>query len=140
MQGRFSRARQHDPPSLPKDQLMAGAGIQIELPFPPATLSPNARLHWRALSKAKKAYKAECAWSLFQTPVPELPSGRIPLHITISPPDRRRRDRDNLQHSLKYALDQVAHHWGVDDYLFDPSYTFAEPVKNGRVVISIGAA
>ena len=117
---------------------MTSGGTLIELPFPPASLSPNARLHWRALSKAKKAYKAECAWMLFQTPVPELTGERIPLRITISPPDRRRRDRDNLQHSLKYGLDQIAQHWGVDDYLFDPSYQFGEPVKGGKVLVEIG--
>ena len=118
---------------------MSGNYTRVELPFPPAKLSPNARLHWRALAKVKKAYKAECAWMLFQTPVPELGGGRIPLRISISPPDRRRRDRDNLQSSLKYGLDQLAQHWGVDDYLFDPSYTFGEPVEGGRVIIEIGA-
>lgn len=109
----------------------------IELPFPPAKLSPNARLHWRALAKAKKAYKSDCAWSLFQKPVPDLPDGRIPLRITISPPDRRRRDRDNLQSSLKYALDELANHLGVDDYLFDPTYTFAEPVRGGKIIVCL---
>lgn len=114
------------------------AQAAIELPFPPSKLSPNARLHWRALATVKKAYKAECAWSLFQTPVPQLTGERIPLTITIAPPDKRRRDRDNLQSALKYALDQLAEHWGVDDYLFDPSYRFAEPVKGGRVIVAIG--
>ena len=112
--------------------------MSVQLPWPPANLSPNARLHWRAMAKAKKAYKAECAWTLFQTPVPPLPDGRIPLVITIAPPDRRRRDRDNIQASLKYALDQLAEHWGVDDYLFDPSYRFIEPVPNGAVTVRVG--
>lgn len=112
--------------------------VIIELPFPPSKLSPNARLHWRALDKVKKAYKSDCAWLLFQTPVPELsPGERISLRITISPPDNRRRDRDNMQSALKYAMDELARHWGTDDYLFDPSYTFAEPVKGGRVVVEV---
>jgi crossover junction endodeoxyribonuclease RusA len=113
-----------------------------ELPFPPATLSPNARLHWRALDKAKKAYKQECAWALFQKPVPDLMSGgRIPLTITFRPPDARRRDRDNLQSSLKYGLDELARHFGVDDYLFDPSYRFGEPIRpDGRVLVTLEAA
>lgn len=114
-------------------------GIAIELPFPPRQLSPNARLHWRALDRAKKQYKADCAWMLFQTPVPELDGDRIPLTITIAPPDKRRRDRDNLIYGLKYGLDTLARHWDVDDYLFDPSYRFAEPVKGGRVVIEVRA-
>lgn len=110
----------------------------IELPFPPSRLSPNARLHWRAMARIKKAYKADCAWALFQTPVPKLDGQRIPLKITIYPPDRRRRDRDNMQSALKYALDEVARHWDTDDYLFDPSYHFAEPEQPGRVVIEVG--
>lgn len=118
---------------------MAMAGTYyFTLPFPPAKLSPNARLHWRALDRVKKAYKSECAWSLFQQPVPPLAEGaRIPLTITISPPDNRRRDRDNIQSSLKYAMDQLAEHMGVDDYLFDPSYRFFGPVPGGRVTVVI---
>ena len=119
---------------------MAAGGISVTLPFPPATLSPNARLHWRALDRAKKAYKSACAWALQAQPLPPVcyVGQRIPLTITISPPDRRRRDRDNMQHSLKYALDSLAHRMDVDDYHFDPSYRFAEPAKGGRVVIEVG--
>jgi crossover junction endodeoxyribonuclease RusA len=119
---------------------MASAGtFYFTLPFPPAKLSPNARLHWRALDRVKKSYKTDCAWSLFQSPVPDLNEGeRIPLTITINPPDKRRRDRDNTQSSLKYAMDQLAEHLGVDDYLFDPSYRFGDPVNGGCVTVAIG--
>jgi Holliday junction resolvase RusA-like endonuclease len=91
------------------------------------------------MARAKKAYKAACAWELFQTPTPwvEPPNGRIPIAITIAPPDNRRRDRDNIQSSLKYALDELANHLGVDDYLFDPSYRFADPVKGGRITVEV---
>lgn len=117
---------------------MPGGATSLTLPWPPKELSPNARLHWRALAKAQKAYKLKCARMLFQAPVPEtVPGERIALTITISPPDKRRRDRDNLQHALKYALDELARHIGVDDYLFDPSYRFADPVPNGRVVVEL---
>jgi crossover junction endodeoxyribonuclease RusA len=131
----------------PNDPLSGTGGLGVErgatfdLPFPPRQLSPNARLHWRALAKAKKAYKSKCAWSLFGQPAPVFAEQeRIPLRITISPPDNRRRDRDNLQHSLKYALDELACHLGVNDYYFEPTYSFGDPVKGGRVVISIGGA
>jgi crossover junction endodeoxyribonuclease RusA len=113
--------------------------LSYSLPWPPKDLSPNARLHWRSMARAKKAYKAACAWELFQTPTPwvEPPNGRIPIAITIAPPDNRRRDRDNIQSSLKYALDELANHLGVDDYLFDPSYRFADPVKGGRITVEV---
>lgn len=111
--------------------------MTITLPWPPKELSPNARLHWRALDRAKKAYKTECAWHLLEQPVPDIEPGRIPLTISIAPPDKRKRDRDNLQYALKYGLDQLARHLGVDDYLFDPSYIFSEPVKGGAILVTL---
>lgn len=70
--------------------------------------------------------------------MPKLPAeGRIPITITFHPPDNRRRDRDNMQASLKYGLDQVARTLGVDDYRFDPTYRFADPIKGGKVLVSL---
>jgi crossover junction endodeoxyribonuclease RusA len=114
--------------------------MTIELPWPPKQLSPNARLHWRAMHKAKQAYKIACTAALMAQAVPVASEGRIALRIEIRPPDRRKRDRDNLQHSLKYGLDCLARSMGVDDYLFDPSYTFGEPVKGGKVFVTVGGA
>ena len=117
-----------------------GVGTLIELPWPPAELSPNARLHWRALDRAKKAYKDLCAWQLLGQPRPNVDhNDRIPITITLNPPDNRRRDRDNMQAALKYGLDCVAYRMGVDDNRFDPSYRFAEPVKGGRVSVEVGS-
>lgn len=90
------------------------------------------------MDKAKKAYKAACLSKLDGQCAPKIRhDDRIPLVITINPPDRRHRDRDNIQHSLKYALDQVAKRLLVDDYRFDPSYQFGEPVKGGRITVSV---
>ena len=35
--------------------------MNVTLPWPPSALSPNARQHWSALARAKKAYRAACA-------------------------------------------------------------------------------
>lgn len=113
-------------------------GSEIVLPWPPSELSPNARCHWRKVHKAKQEYKWSCAATLCPIRPPRVAKGRIPLSITISPPDRRRRDRDNMQASLKYALDCVAEWLGADDYLFDPTYTFGDPVPGGKVVVVVG--
>ena len=113
-------------------------GQTIELPWPPAKLSPNARLHWRALHKAKQAYKAECLWKLDGQCAPKIQHDEpIPLTITLHPPDRRRRDRDNMQSALKYALDSLAVRLMVDDYRFEPTYRFADPVKGGKVLVEL---
>jgi crossover junction endodeoxyribonuclease RusA len=114
-------------------------GTTLEIPWPPPELSPNARLHWRAHSKAKKLYKDLCAWQLLGQPRPNVDhNSRIPITITLSPPDNRRRDRDNMQAALKYGLDCIAYRMGVDDNRFDPSYRFADPVKGGRVKVEVG--
>ena len=49
---------------------------QINLPWPPRELSPNARVHWAKKAKAAKAYKKEQAYAqprLFEDskPAPE---------------------------------------------------------------------
>jgi crossover junction endodeoxyribonuclease RusA len=119
---------------------MAGGEITLELPWPPSELSPNARLHWRALSRHKKAYKDLCAWKLLGQPKPKVNlDGPIPVAITFYPPDCRRRDRDNMQSSLKYGLDMIAQRMGVDDNRFEPLYrfSFAESPR-GRVTVEIG--
>jgi hypothetical protein len=39
--------------------------------------------------------------------------------------------------AFKAGRDGVADALGCDDHTFRPAYHFAEPVKNGRVVVSI---
>ena len=112
----------------------------LELPWPPPELSPNARLHWRALDRAKKAYKDLCSWMLLGQPKPTINhAGRIPITIIFNPPDNRRRDRDNMQSALKYGLDILANRMGVDDNRFYPIYRFsyAAPPR-GKVTIEVG--
>ena len=36
---------------------------RLILPWPPKELSPNFRAHWAKLARAKKAYRAACAWT-----------------------------------------------------------------------------
>jgi crossover junction endodeoxyribonuclease RusA len=113
--------------------------MTVTLPWPPAELSPNARNHWRVVHRAKTAYKDLCSWALLGQPKAKIThNDRIPITVILYPPDNRRRDRDNMQSSLKYALDCVARRIGVDDYRFDPTYRFAEPEKPGRVEVVIG--
>jgi len=110
----------------------------VTLPWPDKRLSPNARQHWARLRLVKAQAKNDAAWATRAIRPGSLPDGPIPLKITFYPPDNRRRDRDNMQASLKAALDGVAQALGVDDYRFLPSYEFAPPEKPGRVEIEVG--
>jgi hypothetical protein len=61
----------------------------------------------------------------------------IRVSATFYPPDKRT-DRVNMPTRLKPYWDGIADALKVNDRRFLPSYHFAEPVKNPRVVVSIG--
>lgn len=87
----------------------------LTLPWPPKELSPNARQHWGALSRAKKAYRAACAWTAKEQGAKRIEAERLHLTITFVPPDRRAHDLDNCIARMKSGLDGLADVLGVDD-------------------------
>ncbi len=112
----------------------------IELPWPAKALSPNARVHWAVLAKAKKAYRTRCRVIGSQAGLGAVPVGDRPVavHLTFFAPDRRARDWDNLVASMKAGLDGLADAMGVDDSRWRLSFTLdPEPVPGGVVAVSI---
>lgn len=110
--------------------------IEISLPWPNKGLSPNARLHHMALAKLKAAYRKQCG--LLASQHKQTIPGRPALVLEFSPPDRRKRDRDNLLASMKSGIDGVCDALGVDDSLFDPLVVSMKgPVKGGAVILRI---
>ena len=87
----------------------------LTLPWPPADLSPNARQHWSKLARAKKAYRAACAWTAKEQGAQRIEAERLHLTITFVPPNRRAHDLDNCLARLKSGLDGLADVLGVDD-------------------------
>lgn len=113
----------------------------IELSWPPKELNPNSTAKLRAKIRAKKAHRDEAFLATraafgaaFRLPADQL----VHLVVTFYPPDNRRRDQDNCIASMKRAQDGIAKAIGVDDHFFRTRYQFGEPVKHGKVVISIG--
>lgn len=115
--------------------------MNITLSWPPRILSPNGRGHWRAIAAAKKVAKNE-AWALTAASGATAPAkGPIPIAITFHPKTRNRPDVDNLIASCKAALDGIALALGCDDSRFQlAAPVIAEPVKGGKVVVTIGGA
>lgn len=118
--------------------------FSLELPWPGRDLSPNGRLHWSRLARAKKAYRAGCkaagapfAAVLAPTLVRD-PGARLALSLTFLPPDRRRRDIDNLLASMKAGLDGLADAWGVDDSRWSLRIEMGPVVAGGVVLIDAG--
>lgn len=59
------------------------------------------------------------------------------LRITFNPPDRRKRDLDNLLASIKSHLDGVADVIGVDDSKWGLTLVRGEVVKGGAVKVEV---
>lgn len=112
--------------------------MTIELPFPPAILSGHNSGHWR---KKRGVVAQHREWARLATlaariDVPE--TGDIHLSITFYPPNRRG-DRTNYPNRVKPLIDGIADALKVNDRRFLPTYHFAAPTNNARVVVTIGA-
>lgn len=112
----------------------------VDLPWPAKELSPNARQHWAAAAKAKKAYRARCkllGQASGLSLVPQVAQA-VRVHLTFVPPDRRARDWDNLLASMKSGLDGLADAMGVDDSKWRLSFeVLQETVPGGMVRVEV---
>lgn len=112
----------------------------IELPFPAKILWPNGRGHHMAKHRATKKHRE---WARLATLAdrtrPTIESGgRVRLSITVYPKTKNLIDADNAAAAMKAYQDGIADALKINDNLFDaPRIIFAEPVKNGLVVVSI---
>lgn len=113
--------------------------MRIELPWPHRDLQPNSRGHWRKRAAAAKKAKAYAHWATLEQRRPEpLPTGKLLLMIDFVPPDRRRRDDDNLIASFKSYRDGIAQALGIDDARFVTHATVSdETIPDGRVMVTI---
>lgn len=62
------------------------------------------------------------------------------LDITFCPPDRRRRDLDNMLASAKAHLDGVSDGMKIDDSDFTLTIRKGTPIKGGQIIIRDGGA
>jgi crossover junction endodeoxyribonuclease RusA len=116
--------------------------LHVILPWPPSTLSPNSRAHWRTLASAKAAYRRAC-WALTREALgvdfPRPLSGMVDVALEFVPPDRRLRDLDNCIASMKSGLDGLADAIQIDDRRFRLIAQMAEAgTVGGFVRVRIG--
>lgn len=106
---------------------------QVLLPWPPKVLSPNARAHWRAKSKAAKDYRYRC---FLEAKLAKLraPAGRVLLMLEFMPPNRQRRDDDNLVAAFKSGRDGLADALGIDDSRFVTLVQLSDEIWPGGAV------
>ena len=113
---------------------------KIELDhLPDHRLSPNARLHYMLLYKAKREAKEEAFAIAKKGSVPTKPYHRVHITITYVSKDKRRRDMDNLLASTKPAIDGIVAAKVIeDDSVFNVSYSlYYEVGDKARTIIEI---
>jgi crossover junction endodeoxyribonuclease RusA len=96
-------------------------------------------VHWREKSKAAKSYRAACHLLAKQAGI-QAPEGEALLMLEFLPPDRRRRDDDNLLAMFKAGRDGLADALGIDDNVFATQIKVSkETIKGGAVRVRIQA-
>ena len=100
-------------------------GVTINLGhLPDPDLSPNKRLHYMALYKAKAEAKQEAAALVLSQGKPPHPYEKAHITITWVAKDKRKRDIDNLFAAMKPSIDAlVAVGVLVDDDAMHVGYT-----------------
>jgi crossover junction endodeoxyribonuclease RusA len=108
----------------------------LELPYPP---SINhywlASGHRRYISKAGKAFRRE-VYCLVKAARAVRLVGDVAVHVELYPPDRRRRDIDNVIKPLLDAL-QYAEVFKDDCQVAELTVIRSGLVKNGRSVVTV---
>lgn len=113
--------------TLPAD-ITYSRGLSVVLPWPPSALSPNTRQHWSALARAKKAYRAECAWQAKVQGARVIDAAKLHVSLVFVPPNRRAHDLDNLLARFKAGIDGLADVLGVDDSKWSLSIAKADEI------------
>ena len=113
--------------------------IELELPFPPSVNHYYRRVGPRTLSSREgRKFREEVCALLAAMRVGPI-TGPLQVEIEVYPPDRRRRDIDNLQKGLLDALE----HGGVyrdDSQIVKLTIEKRECVPAGRTIVRIGKA
>ena len=115
--------------------------MRIELPWPDSHLSPNARSHWAVLRDYKQLAHETAHWLAYPLRLGWTREARFSMSLTFCPPDRRRRDLDNIEAACKAAFDGMCAGLGIDDsQIIETSKRWGEVVQGGAVIVEIEEA
>ena len=110
--------------------------LEFELPYP-----PSANHYWRRvgsrtlISRGGRAFR-QAVCSILAASTFEMLTGPLEVKVTVFPPDRRRRDVDNLQKALLDAL-QHGGAYRDDSQIVRLSIEKGDPVEGGKTLVRI---
>lgn len=115
--------------------------ISISISWPAPALWQNRRVHWSKRAASASLYRAEarvttqCQLGFDYVRTSDSPR----LTFRFHPPDKRRRDLQNMPATAKSAIDGIADALGCDDQHFRCVWpeTWGEVIKGGKVQIEI---
>lgn len=110
-----------------------GGGICVTLPWPPKALSPNGRANWKVKARAAKGYRKTCADAAWNAGLSPMETFTL-ASLTICPPDKRKRDEDNIRAAFKAGQDGLADALGADDADFRPVILWSEVRPGGAII------
>lgn len=110
--------------------------LDLELPYPPSVNHYWRRVGARTLiSRGGRAFREAVCSILARRGVKPL-GGALVVDITIHPPDRRRRDIDNVQKALLDAL-QHGGAYGDDSQIVRLTIEKGDPLDGGKTLVQI---
>ena len=112
----------------------------IKLDWPPKELSPNRRGHWARAHRLRKNYIRDCQILAKSQGLGKIDADRVQVNIMFTPPDKRKRDDDNMIGSFKSGRYAIASLIGVDDANWQASYAFLPPKSPGYIELTIKEA
>ncbi len=110
--------------------------MKLELPWPPSVNHYwGRRGNWVYIKQAGKDFRDLSIWKIKEARV-EMIKGPAKVTLHLYPPDRRKRDTDNV---LKALFDALQHGGAIeDDYLIEEHHFYRhEADKPGRVEIEL---
>lgn len=117
----------------------AKACFVVELPYPSPVLSPNSpKRHWRAKQSEKQTAKTVAYYQAFPFRSTFSGADKLQMFLTIYPPNKVRRDLDNVFAAMKSAIDGVCQGLEIDDFqIRRVTLEWGTVVKSGAVKLEL---
>jgi len=111
--------------------------VTLTLPYPPTVNHLYATVHGRKVLSAKGRDYHEAVWNLVnRAQVQPFGEKRVAYHVTVFPPDKRKRDLSNLVKAMEDALTKAGI-WDDDSQVDRLTFERAHVAKGGSIFVEI---